>query len=90
MDVGWWSHGCGIKGISLWNGGLQWWINGVRTDKKVSHNVDQRTSALRCHGSPLMARSFSNTDAFHRFNGVRDRDVFFLCYNLLLSLYLTI
>ena len=48
--------------------------------QKVSHNVGQRTSALCCHGSPLMARFFSNMDAFHRFNGVRDRDVFFLCY----------
>ena len=52
----------------------------MRTDKKESHNVGQRTSALCCHGSPLMARSFSNTDAFYRFNGVRDRDVFFLCW----------
>ena len=46
--------------------------------QKVSHKVGQRTSALCCHGSPLMARSFSNTDAFRRFKGVRDRDVFFL------------
>ena len=73
-----------------WDGGLQWWmdglkrwINSVRADKKLFHNVGQRTSALCCHGSPLMARSFSNMDAFHHFKGVRDSDVFFLCVLLI-------
>ena len=66
-------------GLQRWMDGLKRWINSMRTDKKVSHNVGQRTSALCCHGNPLMARSFSIMDAFHRFNGVCDGDMFFLC-----------
>ena len=56
------------------------WLKAVDKQRenrqKSVHNVGQRTSTLCCHGSPLMARSFSNTDAFHRFNSVRDGDVF--------------
>ena len=31
-------------GLQRWMDGLKRWINRVRTDKKVSHNVGQRTS----------------------------------------------
>ena len=46
--------------------------------QKVSNNVGQRTSTVCSHRSPFIGRSFTNTDAFHRVNGVHDSDVFLL------------
>ena len=46
---------------------------------KVSHNIGQRSTVLKCHESPFMHHLYSNTDGFHRINGLRNSAMFFLC-----------